>query len=452
MPSMPRPFEAHIAHYPGEPLEGVVNAENSLFQNRAVVDSVELFNAYASPSQNAKGRSDILTRANSFCFSQENYDVFMLSLSSTLDSTNRPHATTDKLKIRRYEELYTRLDEAFINNDFIGPSDIEAEIPPAVTTEHPELKDRISTANNVLRDAFPTHFGIVIPEIVPQDIVVSTDQDVMRFQKQDSRFLNHPFSHQAFETYSQETGSKKLGLYGKTSNPMIQVLSRHPEKPIIWPLGDLEATHPNINSSFRECVLDFNVVRSLIHENFHRTVEPTNPIPVSQDDDLFRQSFGTDEIILASMKQDNDPKTESYEKMLNSLKEFASSNNPHVVIDGARVQMWCTDENGRLRVLTESGYDLNEAIVEALTYSALPRLLNYVKDKHPDEYIQKCIDLTNKMAQSNLSYLRKNILADVAAYLKEMGINTPAQTLEAYSQTKIPTLHATTYPNEHYIF
>ena len=298
----------------------------------------------------------------------------------------------------------------------------------------------IELVNKATQAAFPPQFGTIIPILRKEDITVLPDADVINFQQSTAIREAHPYRAVSYAIEGKELGgSGDLTFCVKESQAMIQVLPI-PGFPIIYPENDLTVDN--------KVIVEIGVIKSLLHETFHRTVVLSDPQSVDPSNPLFKAALAV-EILKKNAAGDYKTK-KAAERNYRRLRDYAATHNPHVVTEGARVILFCEDDNGNLKRLVESGYDLNEAIVERLTFHSLPTVKSYVEETSGKEFEKKWYAFLVNLASTNSTYRYKNMLIGIDSYLKRLKIRTPEELLFAFSNNEIASLHLSNNPQDLY--
>ena len=190
------------------------------------------------------------------------------------------------------------------------------------------------------------------------------------------------------------------------------------------------------------------MIKSLLHETFHRAVRLSDPQPVGQSDPLFRAALAV-EILKKNAAAEYRTKKAS-ERNYRRLRDYAAIHNPHVVTEGARVILFCEDDKGNLKRLVESGYDLNEAIVERLTFHSLPIVSSYVRETYGEDFEKKWYAFLINLASTNSTYRYKNMLIGLDAHLRRLKLRNPEELLLAFSKNEIASLYLSNNPHDLY--
>lgn len=187
-----------------------------------------------------------------------------------------------------------------------------------------------------------------------------------------------------------------------------------------------------------------DVGRVLIHENVHRSTktsgQPNEATPISPTDPIFRLAFATEEFRLSLLPAGklHDLLTRYKDRVI----EFTANHAPVATTDGARIMLYCEDDDGPLRLIAQGGFEINEIITDLIASGPVDPLLNFIErryDREIRDFAQKLV--TESIAEYSNLFIQKGLLAKIAPYLEKLGLSTPETIIEAYLQGQIPYLH-----------
>lgn len=234
-----------------------------------------------------------------------------------------------------------------------------------------------------------------------------------------------------------------------------------PYKPIYYPDSALcvvkkdegDAAHDPFLKAEIEALELATAAKILIHENIHRATKGTHKasdaIPVDPENPLVEMAFASDRYASATAQAENVKR--HLTSMIEELMAYARNHQPAIAIEGARIRLYCRDERGEFGSIAESGYDLNEAIVERLTIQTFPRLFDQIRQGYgiiiAGEVEERVSAASARLAGSSR---QQNLLIEVLPYTEKLGLYTPEEVLHAYVDGQIPYLHMQYLANQCY--
>lgn len=291
----------------------------------------------------------------------------------------------------------------------------------------------INLVNRALAETFPAAYRRRAAPLKAQDIHVLKDESLVSFQYK----LAEAETHSVGKRLRAPLATSTLSV--KESQAMVETDSSVPNHPIYFPESELEVladTRLSINT--RRIVADVVMAKTFLHEQLHRKHAAKERL-VTKDDPLFHLAFAG--LRISAHTQQEPGKRDAILAMINQLMHYSSSHNPSVKTYGARVALLCDDTDGERRAIVDSGYDLEEAIVESLTMRAMRPILKYAQKEHPADLLQRTIHLINTYYSSDRSYRYRNITQEAISHLRTLGLHDPQSVLLALFDSQIPHLH-----------
>ena len=319
---------------------------------------------------------------------------------------------------------------------------IESTLPQLRASESSvEVPARaIELANGALQELFPNLFGNIIPVLKAADLIVAPDSVVLDWQHKTGIANTHPKMFELKRKHFPDGG--EISFSEKESQPMIQTLPLDGH-PIVYPESDFLIAN--------RAVIEAGTARSLIHETFHRIAVLKEPTPITgADDPLLITAFSTERLMRKAAEGAGLRDLARIQRnFTRDLFNFAVSSDTYTLVTGARI-MVMTRDGADLKVLTESGYDLNEGIAERLTNLCVPYLVDYLKNNYGEDIAKRIANFFQQMYTSGLSYRYGNTVAGLADYLVRLRLASPEDVIVASSENRIPVLHSGRFPKAEY--
>lgn len=330
---------------------------------------------------------------------------------------------------------------------------------PLILPERSKLRisNRIIELVNSYRRA-SRELQTTIPPLREEDILVCIDESLIRYQRQLSFQLQHSLRVQAFQDLAQKTG-----IMVQEVRPMILTEGTLPGKPILYPgheiAGWSSADAKGTREDARQAYQEITTAKVLAHENWHRATKillsSEGAVTVSPSDPLYYLAFATDRLLSENAASGNFIQKALAKRVLKSildpLKDYAQHHNPAVLVEGARIFLFCDDIDGTRRVVAESGYDLNEMTVDLLTLQFMEPIWNYMRRKYLPEVAEAAIKMIMQVSVKTLGSVRfPHLLPKPFEYFSKLNLAGPMDVMSAYVNGEIPQLHARLLPKEEY--
>lgn len=405
--------------------------------------------------------------AINFCKDPENHEIFSGYVNGLLeDAVQRSGQNENDERVRRYKQLRDKLSkrvgcserDARTFEDQL-PSEIKKlRSTPLILAERSDLRISphiIELVNNALNSMLaPEVEQGMVPLLDEECIIVCCKGSLQRQIRQQATQETHPLRLLLGERIRQRfPRALRESRYD-------QIFTSHdlPGKPIFYPEGEINAWQGKEAHEMREDARrageEITTGFILLHENLHRAskgvIKAEWAKPISPDDPLFAMAFFPDRWATA-MQSVPDIKS-ALEDMNKRLEDYARNHNPAVVIEGARVILFASEENGKSTMIASSGYDLNETIVELLALqlasaSFIPHLRRNYSPDVASYFEKRIFDIAGKQVSNSR---KQNLMEDVLPYLAELGLSTPISIFQAYANGEIPLLHAKKFPGRDY--
>lgn len=296
----------------------------------------------------------------------------------------------------------------------------------------PEVSERkipsqaIELVNDAFKIAYPDEFGSQLPALLPKDVLVIKDVKFKAMQLKDQEDTTHSLVN----TWRNKI-LKRFGINNDAvQTPDMGSSHLYEDRPIFVSESLLDKLDPN------DPLKDALLARLLIHEHMHRVAKRKTRI-VEPQDPLVEQAFFTEKTGTNST-EDNQTK-QFLQTRYNSIRNFVSSKPTEVTVEGALTEVKC-QEDGIMKTVAISGYDLNEALVEFASKDAVLALINIVTSKKGKVEGQFFRDLVLNPRYTPASFRMNNLLDEVEPVLASIGVDTkdPKSVLSAYREGQVP--------------
>lgn len=318
-------------------------------------------------------------------------------------------------------------------------SSMEVACPP--TFKAPILAMAINLTNTALKSAYLRMYGSIIPILRPNTVRIVGQQDLDTYTEQVTAHV----SHLAAIKYDKDKIDKSK-CKDDDSNVVITMWDQ-PEKPIFIVkehLDKLQTVTPKVTES--NLIAAELLANELIHENIHR-------VPRVMDIPLFTNNGLFEDVAFSTVKAEIDDMTDPMERLinqaaLNRLKNSISREKLMMRMCGALAYVYALEEEeGKMKIVADNGYDVNEALVEL--FSELPRrfLILEIEKNHKKSVAQQ-LTLSIQRAQGRVSSisLNRHSAQDVTEYGNSLGLKGNNQMLQVYHRSQIAFLHSAVLP------
>lgn len=311
---------------------------------------------------------------------------------------------------------------------------------------HPRIFELVDSARRNL----PRDLRVLIPPLREEDVLVCTNESLLRFIRQQAYQEQHS---KRLEFLSELNGRFNVPI----QDPTIMTVTEHPlpGKPVFFPESEIEVwtgqQTASLPAEVRQANMDIVTGKVLLHENIHRVtktiVRAENAVLVAIDDPLFNMSF-TSDITLAKNAKEAGVKEFALE-FTDNLRKYAMEKNPAVLVEGARILLFCDDTDGKRRIIAQSGYNLNEVTVDILTMHYINPMFEGIRRRYPSEIAE---DAIYRVRSSRVmgSAQQIHLLPNPFEYYRSLGLSRPDQVFQAYVSEQIPELHARLLPGGEY--
>ncbi len=422
----PLPFSRDIPRYESEPpLNGVPGtAAESIFNDPDLSESAGVVSDYISPTSNSNKRRAALERIRKMMEDPGSRSTFNHYLSQLQGRSARGHD---------YEELLHQLKGTvdYRGNNFPDFPEVSRETIP---------QRSIVLVNDCLRAVYPKEFGSVIPRLTTDVIRVMSGRKMEEYRQ----LLNRTAIHSVLR---QPEGAEPAGdspSYFSATKPDFMVMEDLPGRPIFFSDTMLKQI-AHLPTYMKEVIVAF----WLLHENTHRAAREKNIAMTStnynQLYDLATSTLEDLELRLGSPEE-----KEELSNWLNGLKRYVLYCEPLVKIEGALIRLFAKDQDGAMREMIRSGYDLNEEIVEILLQRPHENLYSYVRKTFTSWEAEALLPVFRDPENSKSSHVRRISSEEAKSYLETLGLTDGRDLLQAYAHGRIPLLHAEKHPGELY--
>lgn len=307
-------------------------------------------------------------------------------------------------------------------------------------------QDAISLANAALEAAYPDGFGTIITPLDRKTILLLRDADSLRYIRLYMDTESHSAKKAHDDILRRETGARDL------SQLRIWTMRALPGKPILYYEGEIATIAKKLSRvpdrEYRKGISEATTSAVLVHENLHRAGNYRDLVPVSPEDQLIDMAFTSARRML---RANQGSRWEGLlEEQYEGLRNYALEHDPMVRIHGTRVALYSSDSDGVMRLITSSGYDLEEGVVDSLGDRAYEYILNATKTRYGYVVHQIVSDTIKKMHADDGNYNFRNIKLQVPPYFRKLGLEDSQAALEVFAEGGIPKLHMDLIQNEYF--
>lgn len=443
---MIEPFPS-IPRFPEEALPAdAVTRDNSLFMSEHAMMASDLLSSFVTGAR-SEARRRVQDQINSFCAEPTRKKTLQFHLSALIED-----ATAKSLnpRLALYKSLQTKLiDQSKPANAVIVQP--ERVMVPGVMPDLPERSSRripkgaFDLANRALSAVYPAEFVTLIPALSEDAVYMTTISETVRYMRAVIAAQNHIFVRQQDEKMIRELSADPPNLL------KIWTQRYHPKKPIVYFDGDLEQLFRNISTvpdrDVRKAIADAQIARVLVHETIHRAANLQEPVPVSINDPLVDLAFAAERQRVDQFKK---PRFgDFFQRRVDALYNFASKNPLAIQMCGFQIGLLAQDVDGQMRILVQSGYDIEEAFVDHIAAPAYDFMLDYM-----ERYGELALRVfgMNLIAytQNSGNYQFRDLKTEVGEYLWKLGFGDKRKSLEPFVNGRLPQLHLERLPEQTY--
>lgn len=299
----------------------------------------------------------------------------------------------------------------------------------------------IRLANQALSKTFPDYFNKVPPLRNEVDVIVVKDRSSSAHYQKMMTEGTHSLRHELAKGIAKRD-PKNLTQFSDKEAQALNITDRdianHPILILESEITDTKNT--NLPEEIKKALLEVSIGKILLHEAVHHYVKPHKEVKVDSSDPLFGMTFAYDRLT-----------SKKHPELTNELQKFAAENDPSVQIGATKIRLYCNDKDGKRRVMTESGYDFEEAFVEIITNKASQYLIEYTKENYGSLLAMHFKELFEKDFKSDGNYRLGNITKVVVPYLATLGIRNFDEALPAFMDGEIPLMHARIHGKKEYL-
>jgi hypothetical protein len=318
------------------------------------------------------------------------------------------------------ESRASRSDYTLLQSEF---DKLKTEV---TRTMYPEV---IEVVNASLERTYPHYYGLTIPVLRTTDILIIPSRRVLQFQE--AATTVHPQRIAILD--SEPIVAKYMQRKSTKDTSAMNQVPEVPGKPIIYIEEELKVHDPDIAK--------VSAVRTLLHEQIHRTTLLEEPFAVEPKSPLFYMAFANESNFRDTITQTDPLAARGAGNIFRALADFAAQNEPQMVIEGARIILSCKNGDQQMRI-ADAGIDINEGLAEILSYVALETQgWDLMKGWMPQEKLMKLRQIMRRMLAENADYKVQNTIPVIPTYLSKLGLDTDT-VIPALAQNQIPLLHA----------
>lgn len=386
------------------------------------VQLASLVDGYISPSKNPKQRQKIFTDLIGFCSIDGKRQ---LMLHSYLDEAmhayqNKDGDTEATRRLGQYSDLKRKIERYY--PPFSEMPNTTSHIPlPEASKIVSVPRESIQLVNEALQASYPEQAHLFY-ELQPQHVRVVSYAALAEFASEQIEAMTQATPGRRMQELLDSWGSERTAPIPYSWS----MQGERPGKPIV-------ASEPEITKvrDMRQEQLSF----PLIHEDIHRVARPITLI-AREYPELVDLAFSVDRFILESTEPE---KRTALEEHLQWMQEYVANNPSYIVITGAHMTL-VAREGDKYHLVTQAGYDTNEALVECLADAPKDKVAEVVKKKYPEGAYFLVKQNTESQRGAQGSYKLQNLYPKIDELMSKLGLNSKEEIMEAYIFGRIPFL------------
>ncbi len=312
-------------------------------------------------------------------------------------------------------------------------------LPPRAKVPAPGLA--IKLANRSLKAAYKGNFGREIPVLTENDVRIVNRQDFPLYVDAAAQRVYH--SHAIAYQEARDLHS------GRPANPVYASLVT------IWGRSGMPVLifkdYLNRLSQHGELAASEILAFMLIHEGLHRTPARLCTLP-DLGNLLYEKVALSTRLHEIELADENSQRDKDFLlERLRIIDGYARPRPKFLQSNGAMTQLYCLDEDSRMRKLLDNGYDLNEGVVELLSQKPRQFLMEEVRKRHNREQAEAIVRaFENAQGRDSSVYITRLTPRFTADYCSRLGLENTDSILQAHLAGNFASLHIQHLPDELY--